>query len=46
VPLWASVLCVPFVRLGRWPHDLAAVKAEGFTIVALTPREPASPFIP
>jgi tRNA G18 (ribose-2'-O)-methylase SpoU len=36
-----NVLSVPFARLPHWPHDLAAVKAEGFTLVALTPRGPA-----
>lgn len=34
-----SVLRMPYARLGSWPQDLAALKAEGFTLVALTPRE-------
>ncbi len=37
----AAVLRVPFTRAGAWPQDLLRVKAAGFTIVALTPREPA-----
>jgi tRNA G18 (ribose-2'-O)-methylase SpoU len=36
-----TVLRVPFARLRRWPHDLAMLKAEGFTLVALTPRGPS-----
>ena len=38
-----TVLRLPFVRLTSWPGDLAAMRDEGFTIVALTPREPAVP---
>jgi tRNA G18 (ribose-2'-O)-methylase SpoU len=34
-----SVLRVPYARLGNWPDDLAALKTDGFTLVALTPRE-------
>ena len=34
-----SVLRMPYARLGNWPRDLAALKAEGFTLVALTPRD-------
>src|SRR6185436_12132494 len=37
-----SVLRLPYARLHNWPHDLAALKQEGFTIVALTPREHAT----
>jgi tRNA G18 (ribose-2'-O)-methylase SpoU len=37
----AAVLRVPFARAGAWPQDLLGVKGAGFTIVALTPREPA-----
>jgi tRNA G18 (ribose-2'-O)-methylase SpoU len=37
-----SVLRVPYARLPDWPDDLAALKREGFTIVALTPREHAT----
>jgi tRNA G18 (ribose-2'-O)-methylase SpoU len=33
-----SVLGTPYARTGDWQHDLAAVKREGFTLVALTPR--------
>jgi tRNA G18 (ribose-2'-O)-methylase SpoU len=37
-----SVLRTPYARLSDWPNDLAALKAEGFTIFALTPRRDAS----
>lgn len=37
-----SVLRVPYARLDHWPHDLAALKDEGFAVVALTPREHAT----
>lgn len=33
-----SVFAVPHARLESWPGDLAAVKALGFTLAALTPR--------
>jgi len=36
------VLRVPYARLPDWPDDLAVLKREGFTIVALTPREHAT----
>src|SRR5262245_37068762 len=36
-----AVLRVPFARLDEWPSALAEVRAAGFTIAALTPREPA-----
>ncbi|RPI50162.1 MAG: RNA methyltransferase, partial [Acidobacteria bacterium] len=36
-----SVLRTAYARLSKWPGDLATVKAAGFTIVALTPREDA-----
>lgn len=36
-----SVLRTPYARAANWPHDLALLKNEGFTIVALTPRETA-----
>ena len=38
-------LRVPFARAGGhdWPGVLTRVRAAGFTIVALTPREPAEP---
>lgn len=34
-----SVLRMPYARLGHWPHDLAALTANDFNIVALTPRD-------
>jgi len=34
----AAVLQVPFARLEPWPGELAMLKANGFTVVALTPR--------
>ena len=36
-----SVLRTPYARVNDWPGDLAALKREGFTVVALTPREGA-----
>ena len=36
-----SVLRTPYARVNDWPGDLAVLKCEGFTIVALTPREGA-----
>ena len=36
------VLTVPFTRVDPWPAGLAAVRAAGFTIVALTPDPTAS----
>lgn len=36
-----SVFRTPYARLSNWPDDLAALKAERFTIVALTPRQDA-----
>ena len=36
-----SVLRTPYARMDDWPGALAAVKAAGFTIVALTPRKGA-----
>jgi tRNA G18 (ribose-2'-O)-methylase SpoU len=38
-----ATLRVPFVRLDEWPAALSRVRAGGFTIVALTPRNPSSP---
>jgi tRNA G18 (ribose-2'-O)-methylase SpoU len=35
----AAVLRVPFVRAATWPGDLARVRSEGFTLVALSPAE-------
>jgi tRNA G18 (ribose-2'-O)-methylase SpoU len=37
----AAVLRVPFARAGEWPGVLSNVRAAGFTIIALTPREPS-----
>jgi tRNA G18 (ribose-2'-O)-methylase SpoU len=38
-----AVLCVPFARAGGedWPAALTRIRAAGFTLVALTPREPS-----
>jgi len=36
-----AALRVPFARLDEWPSALAEVRAAGFTMAALTPREPA-----
>ncbi len=33
----AAVLRVPFARVAPWPDGLSALRAEGFTVVALTP---------
>jgi tRNA G18 (ribose-2'-O)-methylase SpoU len=38
----AATLRVPFARAEAWPEDLAELRAHGFTIVALTPRKPAT----
>jgi len=37
----AATLRVPFARLEKWPDDLAQLRNYGFTIVALTPRDPS-----
>jgi tRNA G18 (ribose-2'-O)-methylase SpoU len=39
----AATLRIPFARAGAddWPGALTSVKAAGFTIVALTPRQPS-----
>jgi tRNA G18 (ribose-2'-O)-methylase SpoU len=37
----AATLRVPFARIDSWPDGLADVRACGFTLVALTPREPS-----
>src|SRR5205814_9667994 len=39
----AATLRVPFVRLDEWPTSIAVVRAAGFTIIALTPRQPSEP---
>jgi tRNA G18 (ribose-2'-O)-methylase SpoU len=36
-----SVLRLPYARFTDWPRDLEALKAEGFTVIALTPRDHA-----
>ena len=36
-PRWAA-FCGCYARLQNWPWELATLKAEGFTLVALTPR--------
>jgi tRNA G18 (ribose-2'-O)-methylase SpoU len=37
----AAALRVPYARAEQWPGDLAALRAHGFTIVALSPRAPS-----
>jgi tRNA G18 (ribose-2'-O)-methylase SpoU len=37
----AATLRLPFARVERWPDGLAALRASGYTIVALTPRDPS-----
>jgi tRNA G18 (ribose-2'-O)-methylase SpoU len=37
----AATLRVPFARINPWPEGLAELRIRGFTLVALTPREPA-----
>lgn len=37
----AAVLRIPFARIDDWPAGLSQLRSHGFTIVALTPREPA-----
>lgn len=38
-----AVLRVPSARIAHWPEGLTEVQACGFTIAALTPREPSVP---
>jgi tRNA G18 (ribose-2'-O)-methylase SpoU len=38
-----ATLRVPFVQLGEWPAALPRLRAAGFRLVALTPREPSEP---
>jgi tRNA G18 (ribose-2'-O)-methylase SpoU len=38
-----ATLRVPFVQLGEWPGALARLRAAGFRLAALTPREPSEP---
>jgi tRNA G18 (ribose-2'-O)-methylase SpoU len=37
----AATLRVPFARADNWPGALSSVKAAGFTVIALTPRQPS-----
>ena len=37
----AATIRVPYARTERWPGDLDQLRAHGFVIVALTPREPS-----
>jgi len=36
-----AVLRVPFARATEWPAALTRIREAGFTLVALTPREPS-----
>ena len=38
-----AVLRVPFARAHEWPAAIDRIRAAGFAIVALTPRDPADP---
>ncbi|HEY3043641.1 MAG TPA: RNA methyltransferase [Vicinamibacterales bacterium] len=38
-----AILRVPFVQLREWPAALPRLRAAGFRLVALTPREPSEP---
>lgn len=40
-----AALRVPFARVAVWPDAIDLLRARGFTIVALTPREPADDLI-
>jgi tRNA G18 (ribose-2'-O)-methylase SpoU len=37
----AATLRLPFARVEQWPDGLEAMRSSGFTIVALTPRDPS-----
>jgi tRNA G18 (ribose-2'-O)-methylase SpoU len=37
----AATLRLPFARVERWPGGVETLRASGFTIVALTPRDPS-----
>ncbi|HEY6892796.1 MAG TPA: RNA methyltransferase [Rhodanobacteraceae bacterium] len=37
-----AVLSTPFARANEWPQALAQLRADGFTIAALTPRDPST----
>lgn len=36
-----AVLRVPFARMEQWPHAVTELRNDGFTIVALSPRQPS-----
>jgi len=38
-----AVLRVPFARASEWPAALTDIREAGFTLAALTPREPSEP---
>lgn len=38
----AATLTIPFARIDDWPGGLTVLRAAGFALVALTPREPAT----
>jgi tRNA G18 (ribose-2'-O)-methylase SpoU len=38
-----AVFAVPYARLEDWPRDLETVRDAGFTLLALTPSEKATP---
>jgi tRNA G18 (ribose-2'-O)-methylase SpoU len=38
-----AVLTVPFARADEWPAALTGIRDAGFTLAALTPREPSVP---
>lgn len=38
-----ATLRVPFVHLNGWPEALTSLRAAGFRLIALTPREPSEP---
>ena len=37
----AATLQVPYARMDDWPRDLARLRGRGYTIAALSPRQPA-----
>jgi tRNA G18 (ribose-2'-O)-methylase SpoU len=37
-----ATIRIPFSRIDEWPDGLADVRATGFTLVALTPRQPST----
>ena len=39
----AASLVVPFVHAGQWPNAIRELRADGFTVVALTPNRTAAP---